>query len=143
MAGLESIALALDFLEQREANRETADHADERSTLSSSPTTEAPIPPRTGFLNAPRRVSSDTVNEEGEPSPKQNTSTENGSVLSNPPRDLLVTDDMSPEAISRMVEDLANDEEYQGPPPPPPSPTEVITRVMDCDVLCGRGGETK
>jgi len=40
------------------------------------------------------------------------------------------------------VENLADDGEFKSPPPPPPPPTEIITRVMDCDVLCGRGGET-
>lgn len=137
MAGLESIALAVDFLEQRESRKEAADV---QPTL--IPPAEAPIPPRTGFLNAPRRVSSDSVHEEKPSSYSPETCPPIPSASPSPPRELVVSDDMSPEMISRMVEDLANDSEFQGPPPPPPPPTEVITHVRDCDVLCGRGGET-
>ena len=140
MAGLESIALALDFLEQREAKKEAADQLNERPSAIPLPTAETPIPPRTGFLNAPRRVSSDTVNEEPTIVKPPIVQTANVSFLQ---EDVKVTEDMSPEAISRMVQELANDGEFDGPPPPPPPPTELITQVMDCDVLCGRGGETK
>lgn len=142
MAGLESIALAVDFLEQRESKKEAAE-AGVQPSLISPPTAMAPIPPRTGFLNAPRRVSSDSINEEASPTIKPHHSPENGPAILTPPCELVVSEEMSPEVISRMVEDLANDGEFQGPPPPPPASSEIITRVLDCDVLCGRGGETK
>ena len=142
MAGLESIALAVDFLEQKGKDEAAKEKAP--SSLLSAPAT-APIPPRTGFLGAPRRVSSDTVNEDVTPptySPKHAPLPTIPSIPS-PPREAAVAENMSPEMIARMVENLADDGEFRGPPPPPPAPTDVITRVMDCDVLCGRGGETK
>lgn len=146
MAGLESIALALDFLEQRDSKKEAA--ADSQPTLipqTTSPPAETPMPQRTGFLNAPRRVSSDSINEEEGSAPaKPTTSPETTPPIASspPPGEIVVSSDMPPEVISRMVEDLSNDAEFPGPPPPPPPPTEIISQVMDCDVLCGRGGET-
>lgn len=136
MAGLECIALAVDFLEQRDDKKETADQK------LVPPPTSAPLPPRLGFLNAPRRVSSDTVQEDVATPPSFSPPNVPAMPSLSPPRDSTVAENMSPDLIARMVENLADDGEFRGPPPPPPPPTEMITRVMDCDVLCGRGGET-
>jgi hypothetical protein len=144
MAGLESIALAVDFLEKREGKKETADGNTQPLSFGlGAPPTSAPIPSRSGFLNAPRRVSSDSISEEPAVAvPTPTYSPVNVPPIPSPPREPTVAENMSPEMIARMVENLADDGEFQGTPPPPPSPTEVIARVMDCDVLCGRGGET-
>ncbi|CAB9520191.1 expressed unknown protein [Seminavis robusta] len=140
MAGLESIALAVDFLERerKEAgdNPASASRAPPQSGANAAPLTAAPIPSRSSFVNVPRRVSSESMYEDGG---ARNKSPVTGTL---PPQDLALAETLSPEAISRMVEDLADDGEFKGPPMPPPAPTEVITRVQDCDVLCGRGGET-
>lgn len=134
MAGLESIALAVDFLE-----REGKEKAN-----GSPPPSAAPMPCRSSFNNATRRVSSDSSCDEKQQSPPAPVAAlyPPPMAMPSPPREPTVTDNMSPEMISRMVESLADDGEFQGPPPTPPAPTEIITRVMDCDVLCGRGGET-
>ena len=163
MEGLASIALAVDFLEKRE---EKLKQAQASLALNSAAPASSTLPQATSFANAPRRVSSDSVcNEKNATDPHSVVPTSAAAAATtslvsahrNPGPPLLapnaplmapsragVTDDLSPEAVSRMVEELANDGEFEGRVPPhPPMPSVEITRVLDCDVLCGRGGETK
>jgi hypothetical protein len=132
MAGLESIALAVDFLE-RSAMQEVESLSS--ASVSIQPTAgAAPIPHKSSFLNAPRRVSSESVYEER---PRNISPVASSASLAQPlpPEDLALAETLSPEEIARMVENLSDDGEFKGPPPPPPAATDVITRVMDFDVL--------
>lgn len=160
MEGLASIALAVDFLEKRE---EKLKQARENMALNSAPPASSSLPQATSFANAPRRVSSDSVcNDKSAADPRPVLPTPAGPAaavaLATAPKPQLlapnaplmdptrggVTEDLSPEAVSRMVEELSNDGEFEGrTPPAPPAPTDEIVLVLDCDVLCGRGGETK
>lgn len=166
MEGLASIALAVDFLEKRE---EKLKKAKESMPLNSAAPASAPVPQATSFANAPRRVSSDSVcNETSTAAPRSVVAPPTAAAaasapataapvhrLSGPqllapnaplmdPARSVACEDLSPEAVSRMVEELAHDGEFEGrTPPAPPAPTDEIARVLDCDVLCGRGGETK
>lgn len=169
MEGLASLAFAVDCLEQRE---EKLRQEKEAATSNIQPPlpVAAPIPQGSSFAHAPRRVSSDSVCEEANApavpvttapiAPHPPTSTQEqasakhvATVIASAaaaravaavvePLKLVATDDMSPEMVTQMVENLADDGEFKGPPPAPPAPTDEITRVLDCDVLCGRGGET-
>lgn len=135
MEGLDCIAMAVAHLEREEEEQRSEDSC---SMGSSKGLQRTPIPQRSGFENTPRRVSSDSMYEEEaasttpvshSPTPSQET--------------FAVAEGSSPEEITRLVDSLSDDGKFQSPPPAPPAPTEVIADVMDCDVLCGRGGETK
>jgi hypothetical protein len=132
MAGLESIALAVDFLE-RSAMKEVDSHSS--ASVAFQPTAvAAPIPHQSSFLNAPRRVSSESMYDERTRNVSPVASSPSLAPPS-PPDDLALAETLLPEEIARMVENLSDDGEFKGPPPPPPAPTDVITRVMDFDVL--------
>ena len=157
MEGLASIALAVDFLEKREELLKQGKEINS-NIQSSLPAATLPIPQGSSFANTPRRVSSDSVCNEAAvasvapvapvaiaPVMKVNHA---APVLAPAAAvmDLvqaMPAEDISPDMISQMVESLADDGEFTGPPPAPPAPTHEIARVLDCDVLCGRGGETK
>jgi len=122
MAGLESIALAVAQLEAA-GKHEVKDCPDD-GHLTSCPRIVDPVlkarllPTRTAFDEfTARRVSSDSFCESSTTSP--------------------VSSDM----VSFSLESFS-EQEYTGPPPAPPPPSDVITEVMESDVLCGRGGET-
>mgnify|MGYP007080414061 CR=1 FL=1 len=132
--GLESIAMAVDLLEKRDAQRESEDNV--RST---PPPEAAPMIPRSTFASAPRQVSSDSMCGHVHTEVPFPTAASGESPLAS------VKDSMSAEMISLVVESLADDADYNftGPPPKAPLPSVSITKVQENDVLCGRGGETK
>jgi hypothetical protein len=132
MSGLESIALAVDFLER--SGRHEAEIHSSASVAVQPSAVASPMPHKSSFLNAPRRVSSESVCEEIARNISPVASSPSFAPPS-PPEDLALAETLSPEEIARMVEDLSDDGEFKGPPPPPPAPTDVITRVLDFDVL--------
>lgn len=143
MAGLESIALAVAHLE-RAAKQESTESNDVAKLATAPPTVDLDaglkatlLPARTVFneLTA-RRVSSDSICETNSP---QSTSHLPFTVPAPECPNLLPT--MSSDMVSLSLESLS-EPECAGPPPPPPLPSDVITEVMESDVLCGRGGET-
>jgi len=93
-------------------------------------------PPRRGFEETtPRRVSSDS-------NCTDDTASFQPSASVSPALQFPTSATPSPATFASDLSSYLSDPEPDTPPPPPPSPSEVITQVMESDVLCGRGGET-
>lgn len=145
MAGLDCIAMAISHLEREQELSDDSGSPQKMNTTSSPVSQEAPpsMPPRSTFDNTPRLVSSDSMGYEDRSVLHSRPNNAPAPVAGQGTCIPAVVEGMSPDAITRLVDGLSQDKEIHGPPPAPPTPTEVITEVKDCDVLCGRGGETK
>jgi hypothetical protein len=166
MAGLESIALAVLHLE-REAEAQKA--ATPVSTILGAeespnpiiPTTEgasvAFVPKRSGF-SGPRLVSTDySATKEQSETPTEsmhmnqtsqsmmmpfNTNTISNASTTSPP---LQEEEGPAQVSTRTLETVVDMDLVDATikeAPPVPKLTDVISRVLENDVLCGRGGET-
>jgi hypothetical protein len=162
MAGLESIALAVAHLEQErqaETSPKASPSSDETednkypSSILSSPA----MPPRHGFGEGqPRLVSSDCIytgdhHSPTEPEPVLEASSPSATLKTNSPWSHLsaatTSPASSPTASTNLVTPTTPSLDTllpipEGTLPPPPPPSEIITQVLEHDVLCGRGGET-
>lgn len=162
MEGLESIALAVAHLEQERQtealpmasskSEETEDNTP--SSVLSSPS----MPPRHGFGEGqPRLVSSGSIYTQDQQSPtgpvpqatspsptfQMNSPWSHLSAATPPVSSSSPTASMNvvaPVPVAPTLDTLVPIPEGSLPPPPPPS--EVITQILEHDVLCGRGGET-
>ena len=155
MTGLESIALAVAHLEEQKSRGE-----DETTHTNTVAEEVAPsvhlgeqtsiLPGRCGFATQPRLVSLEvsTVHQLN-----NFTSSDQGNQGFNEyimPATTSTTTEVphhSPVAaaeisLSSLERQLGLDREPSKPFPPIPDPSEIITRVQENDVLCGRGGET-
>jgi hypothetical protein len=165
MAGLESIALAVLHLE-REAEAQKTSAGPASSTLGSDESPDpivtategdslAFVPKRSGF-SGPRLVSTDySMTKEQAERPIQsmhmnqasqmtmmpfNTNTTLASTTS-PPLQEEGPAQVSTRTLETVVDmDLVDSTIKEAPPVP--KLTDVISRVLENDVLCGRGGET-
>lgn len=59
-----------------------------------------------------------------------------------PPRVVSIENENGLKSDSEVEDMLMIFDQSSEPPPAAPSPTEVIAKVQEADVLCGRGGET-
>lgn len=161
MAGLESIALAVAHLEQERQTEASpvASRTSEETKDNKCPSSVLPspsIPPRHGFGEGqPRLVSSGSIYTQDQPSPAgpiPRVSSPSPTFQTNSPWSHLSAAappaSSSPPVASMEVvppvtpslDTLVPIQESTLPPPPPPS--EIITQILEHDVLCGRGGET-
>lgn len=145
MEGLNSIALAAAKLEEElSQSLQSRDNHDQPAVTSSddstpTETTQASkkllplLPEKKGFgIGPPRLVSSNSM---GSVDQTRGSSTATPPIPSSP--EIKVVTPSSGGQVQRPELPL-----LQGSVPEGPSPTEVITEVMEHDVLCGRGGET-
>ena len=132
MEGLASLAMAMAQLEEAQEYR-----APLRSPVSiaepsapSNVNSEAPLHPW----------------DAGIPFPKKQTYHQHPRVVTienEDPQQALYTIVAPKEDVTSTEEkDIVLDTTTEEPVPPPPSPEEVIAKVEENDVLCGRGGET-
>jgi hypothetical protein len=139
MSGLASLAMAIDRLDQQQSSPTTVQtsfvettkphqqlHAAQPHSWVSS--TER-IPQKEYFKQTARAVSVGSFE-----------STDGHQVYTNTPATVVAPPKMNtpPEESAELV----LDNPAENPPPAPPSPDDVIDKVQDDDVLCGRGGET-
>jgi hypothetical protein len=165
MQGLESIALAVAHLEQERqtealpmasrTSEETEDNTYPSSVLSSP---VMPPPPRHGFGDGqPRLVSSGSIYSQDQRSPTApvpQASSPSPTFQTDSPWSHLSA--AAPPASSPAASPTASMNVAvpanpslatllpipEGSLPPPPPPSEIITQILEHDVLCGRGGET-
>lgn len=162
MAGLESIALAVLHLE-REAEAQKAADAPVSTTLRSEESTDpifpgtqgesvAFVPKRSGF-SGPRLVSTDySMTKEQAETPTEIMKREQtaeamiipfntGMSTTSPPLQEEPAQVSTTRSLETIVDmDLVDATIKEAPPVP--KLTDVISRVLENDVLCGRGGET-
>jgi len=155
MTGLESIALAVAHLEEQKSRGEDETMhnntvvAEENSASVHLGEQTSILPGRCGFTTQPRLVSLDVSTLH-----QLNNFTSSDQVQQGfneyimPPTTPTTTEvPTSPVAaaeisLSSLERQLGLDKEPSKLIPPIPDSSEVITRVLENDVLCGRGGET-